>query len=86
MTAVNTWQIVVNEFFQALETWLIAPMQIITILGDEEFYVLLLPILYWSFDQMIGLRVGMMLLLSTGFNTFLSLFFVPLGHIGSVTA
>lgn len=75
MVAVNTFQIVVNEFLQALGAWLVTPMQVITFLGDEEFYVLMLPILYWSFGQMLGLRVGMMLLLSNGFNTFFKFLF-----------
>jgi hypothetical protein len=60
--------------FFSLGAWLTADERI-TFLGDEEFYVLLLPILYWSFDQMIGLRVGMMLLLSNGFNTFFKFLF-----------
>ncbi len=75
MAAVNSMQILVNEFLQALGSWLIVPMQAITFLGDEVFYVMLLPILYWSFDQMVGLRVGMMLLLSNGFNTFFKFIF-----------
>jgi membrane-associated phospholipid phosphatase len=75
MVAVNTLQIVVNEFLQTLGAWLVTPMQVITFLGDEEFYVLLLPIFYWSFGQMFGLRVGMMLLLSNGFNTFFKFLF-----------
>jgi membrane-associated phospholipid phosphatase len=75
MAAVNSLQIVVNEFFQAFGAWLTVLMSAITFLGDEEFYVLLLPILYWSFDQIVGLRVGMMLLLSNGFNTFFKFLF-----------
>ncbi|NLN69861.1 MAG: phosphatase PAP2 family protein [Chloroflexi bacterium] len=75
MAAVNTLQLVVNEFFQALGVWLVTPMKVITFFGDELFYILLLPILYWSFDQMIGLRVGMMLLLSNGINAFFKFIF-----------
>lgn len=75
MAAVNSIQIVVNEFFQSLGAWLTVLMSAITFLGDEEFYVLLLPILYWSFDQMVGLRVGMVLLLSNAFNTFFKFLF-----------
>jgi membrane-associated phospholipid phosphatase len=75
MAGVNAVQIVVNEVFQGFGVWLISLMQAITFLGNEEFFVLLLPILYWSFDQMIGLRVGMILLLSNGFNTFFKFLF-----------
>ena len=56
MAAVNLWQIVVNEFFQGLGAWLLAPMKVITFFGEELFYILLLPVLYWSFDQLLGLR------------------------------
>ncbi len=75
MDAVNAVQIVVNEFFQSLGPWLVTLMRAVTFLGDEEFYVLLLPIIYWSFDQMAGLRVGMMLLLSNCFNTLFKFLF-----------
>ena len=75
MAAVNLWQIVVNEFFQGLGAWLLAPMKVITFFGEELFYILLLPVLYWSFDQLLGLRVGMMLLLSNGFNAFFKFLF-----------
>lgn len=75
MEAVNAVQIVVNEFLQTMGSWLITLMRVITTLGNEEFYVLLLPILYWSFDQMVGLRVGMMLLISNGFKTFFKFLF-----------
>jgi membrane-associated phospholipid phosphatase len=75
MAGVNAVQIVVNEVFQGFGAWLISLMQAITFLGEEEFFVLLLPLLYWSFDQMIGLRVGMILLLSNGFNTFFKFLF-----------
>jgi len=72
---INAIQIVVNEFFQGLGAWLITPMEAVTFLGDELFYVLLLPIIYWCFDQMIGLRVGMMLMISNSVNTFFKFLF-----------
>ena len=39
-------------------------------IGLEEFFVLLLPTLYWCFDQMVGLRVGIALLLANSTNAF----------------
>lgn len=68
-------EIVVNEFFQSLGLWLRGPMQVITALGYEEFFILLLPTLYWCFDQMVGLRVGIMLLLSNVVNNFFKFLF-----------
>jgi membrane-associated phospholipid phosphatase len=68
MEVINTIEVVVNVFFQNLGDWLTTPMLLITSLGNEEFFILLLTALYWSFDQMVGLRVGMALLLGNGFN------------------
>ena len=75
MAQINAFEIIVNEFFQSLWLWLEMPMRAITALGYEEFFVLLLPTLYWCFDQMIGLRVGMALLIGTTFNTFFKFLF-----------
>lgn len=54
--------------FQSLGDWLIAPMRFFSFLGTEEFYILLLPILYWCIDASLGIRVGSILLLSNGVN------------------
>lgn len=47
----------------------------ITFLGDETFYLLLMPLIYWCVDAMAGLRIGVMLLLSGFTNGFLKLIF-----------
>jgi len=70
MEWMNSIEIGVNVFIQGLGEWLKWPMLAITALGYEEFFVLLLPTLYWCFDQMLGLRVGIVLLLGNVFNTF----------------
>jgi membrane-associated phospholipid phosphatase len=59
-----TW----NIFFQNLGTWLKAPMEFFSFLGNEYFFLLLLPALYWSVEAGVGLRVGFILLLSTSVN------------------
>lgn len=51
--------------FQSLGSWLTAPMQFFTFLGTEDFYILILPVLYWSVDAALGLRVGLIMLFST---------------------
>ncbi|MBK9603359.1 MAG: hypothetical protein IPO36_16190 [Anaerolineales bacterium] len=43
---------------QSLGDWLIAPMQFFSYLGNEEFFLLVLPLLYWSVDSALGLRSG----------------------------
>lgn len=54
--------------FQSLGDWLIAPMKFFSFLGTEEFYILLLPVLYWCIDSAVGLRMGVVMLLSSGLN------------------
>lgn len=75
MSQINSIEIIVNVFMQSLGDWLNGPMQAITSLGYEEFFVLMLPTIYWCFDQMVGLRVGMVLLLGSTFNTFFKFLF-----------
>lgn len=53
---------------QNLGTWLEIPMRVFSFLGTENFYLLLLPILYWCVDANLGLRVGVILLFSGAVN------------------
>jgi membrane-associated phospholipid phosphatase len=43
----------------------------ITFLGDEEFYLLLLPLLFWSINVRKGAHLGIVLMLSVYLNTVL---------------
>lgn len=47
----------------------------ITFLGNEEFYLLIIPLLYWCVDAGLGLRIGVMLIFSNVFNSALKLGF-----------
>ena len=60
---------------QGLGDWLIAPMKFFSFLGNEEFFLLVLPLLYWSVDSALGLRVGMILVTSNVFNNMFKLIF-----------
>ncbi len=40
----------------------------LTFLGDEPFYLLLIPILYWTMDRAVALRLTVLLLVSTWIN------------------
>jgi hypothetical protein len=64
-----------NIFFQNLGTWLKTPMEIFSFFGTEYFFLLLLPALYWCLDAGTGIRVGVILLLSTSLNDALKLVF-----------
>lgn len=47
----------------------------ITFLGDQTFYLLFMPMIYWCVDALAGLRIGIMLLLSGFSNGFLKMIF-----------
>ncbi len=53
---------------QNLGAWLEVPMRFFTFLGTENFYLLILPVLYWCVDANLGLRVGVILLFSGSVN------------------
>jgi membrane-associated phospholipid phosphatase len=59
--------------FQALGDWLVSPMRFFSFLGTEEFYILIMPILYWCIDASLGIRVGAIMLLSSGLNSIFKL-------------
>ena len=46
----------------------IAPMRFFSYFGNEEFFMLVLPLIYWSIDSALGLRVGFILLTSNLLN------------------
>ena len=46
---------------QGLGDWLTIPMQFFSYLGTEDFFFLVLPLIYWSIDSALGLRVGLVL-------------------------
>jgi membrane-associated phospholipid phosphatase len=60
---------------QALQrmSWLDLPMRAVTLLGEETFFLLLVPLLYWCVSARLGVRVGLILLLSTSLNSALKL-------------
>jgi membrane-associated phospholipid phosphatase len=55
--------------------WLIAPMKFFSYLGNEEFFLLVLPLIYWSIDSALGLRVGVILVTSNLFNNIFKVIF-----------
>ena len=61
--------------FQSLGDWLVLPMRFFSFLGTEEFYMLILPILYWCIDTSLGIRVGVIMLFSSGLNYILKISF-----------
>jgi membrane-associated phospholipid phosphatase len=60
---------------QGAGDWLIAPMRFFSYIGNEEFFMLVLPLIYWSVDSALGLRVGFILVTSNLFNNIFKLVF-----------
>jgi membrane-associated phospholipid phosphatase len=68
-------QIPIIAFIQNLGHWLVVPMSFFTWLGREDFFILIMPALYWCVDAGIGIRVGIILLANNSINSALKLFF-----------
>ncbi|MBN2119314.1 MAG: phosphatase PAP2 family protein [Anaerolineales bacterium] len=60
---------------QSLGSWLELPMKFFTFLGNENFFFLVLPLVYWSVDAGLGLRVAFVLATSDGLKCILKLLF-----------
>jgi len=65
----------VSIWFQNTPGWLAAIFQGITFLGNTEFYLIIMPALFWSIDASLGIRTGIMLLISGGLNSILKFVF-----------
>lgn len=55
-------------WLQSLGNWLHPVMGFFSFLGEEQFYLLVMPVIIWEIDYRLGFRVGVMLLLTTGVN------------------
>lgn len=53
---------------QSMGDWLIPPMRLFSNLGTENFFFLILPLIYWCVDASLGLRIGLILVTSNLFN------------------
>ena len=62
-------------WFQGIPNWLIPIMKAITFLGNVEFYLIVMPLLFWCLDPSLGIRIGIMLLISGDINSLLKLGF-----------
>ena len=60
---------------QSLGGWLELPMKFFTFLGYENFFFLVLPLLYWSVDAGLGLRIALVLATSDYLNGIVKLLF-----------
>lgn len=78
METIWLFEIGIIQFLQSIGTWFETILGLITLLGDEEFYMLVMPLLYWSINATLGFRIGAMLLFSSSMvNTFKIAFHTP---------
>ena len=54
---------------QALGAWLEVPMRFFSFLGTEDFFLLVLPLVYWCVDARLGVRVGFILITGNCLNS-----------------
>jgi membrane-associated phospholipid phosphatase len=66
-----TWVIT----FQNLGAWLLPWMSLLSTLGTEQFYMLVMPLIFWCVDAGIGLRFALLLFLSGSVNTYFKFLF-----------
>ena len=59
--------------FQAMGAWLNPPMQLLSFLGNDLFFLLVAPVIFWSIDAALGLRLGLFLMVSASVNEALKL-------------
>ena len=60
-------------FMQGLGDWLIFPMRFFSFLGEEEFFLLVMPAFLWCISMALGLRIGLILLLADNLRIILKL-------------
>ena len=66
--SVLDWGIQFILSLQQFGDWLVGVMNAFTFLGNEDFFLLLFPFLYWCVDAQLGIRMGAYLILSNGFH------------------
>ncbi|MGZ6275898.1 MAG: phosphatase PAP2 family protein [Syntrophales bacterium] len=75
MNPILDWGINLIAELQSSIPWLRVPAQFFSVLGTEEFYLVILPFLYWCVDFRLGLRVGVILTVSDSLNIFFKFVF-----------
>lgn len=63
------------QALQTHATWLEAPMLFFSFLGEPEFYLLVILILYWCWDTRLGLRLALLMGITGGLNEALKVAF-----------
>jgi len=74
MTMQEIWQWGINLILllQSYDGWL-RPMQLITFTGSTEFFLLILPVLYWLVNRRLGVRMATILLFAIAVGSILKI-------------
>lgn len=75
MDAIWNIEIEITLFFQNLGAWLTTPMVAISFLATEYFFMVIMPLVYWCVDSLMGLRLAIMLVISDSMNNFFKMLF-----------
>lgn len=75
MDLLLNFDISITLFLQSLGSWLAAPFQAISLLATEEFFILIMPLIYWSIDSLMGVRMAFLLVISGSFNNYFKVLF-----------
>lgn len=68
MDGLLNWGIEVVLWFQQFSPGLDLPFKVLTFMGDEAFYLLFMPLIYWSIDRRAGAGLFILLLFSAYLN------------------
>ncbi len=61
-------------FLQSMGDWHVTPMTVLSFLGNEQFFLIIAPVVYWCIDASLGLRLGIYLMISVGLNDVFKMF------------
>ncbi len=75
MDSLLNFEVSITLFLQNLGAWLATPFQAISFLATEEFFIMILPLIYWSIDSLMGVRLAFMLVISGSFNNYFKMLF-----------
>ncbi|MBL7184661.1 MAG: phosphatase PAP2 family protein [Anaerolineae bacterium] len=67
-SSILDWGINVILWFQQFSPTLDLPFKVLTFMGEEEFFLLLLPLVYWCLDRRFGARLAILFLFSAYLN------------------
>ena len=68
MESIQDWGISVVIWFQQFSPALDLPFKAFTFMGDQPFFMLLLPLIYWCLNRRLGARLSILFLFSSYLN------------------